>query len=159
MKKLQFIDRGLLDATTALAKATPRLRKNHNIHASEGEPCNRLLNAIEPGSYVPPHRHCDPAKDETVVVIRGRLGVIAFDDRGNVAEKAFLEAGGACMIATVPHDLFHTFLALESGTVFFEAKGGPYRPLLPPEKPAWAPAENAPEAPSFLAALRNMFPA
>lgn len=158
MHNLQLVDRAMLDALSAQAQAAPRLRLNRNIHASEREPCNRLLNAIEPGSYVPPHRHGDPAKDETVVVIRGRLGVIAFDDEGRVTGKAVIEAGGPNVIVTVPHDVFHTFLALEAGTIFFEAKAGPYLPLQPQEKPAWAPAENAPEAPAYREGLTLLFP-
>lgn len=157
MHNLQLVDRAMLDALSAQALVAPRLRLNRNIHASESEPCNRLLNAIEPGSYVPPHCHGDLAKDETVVVIRGRLGVIAFDDNGQVTGKAVLEAGGSSVIVTVPHDVFHTFLALEAGTIFFEAKAGPYLPLQPQEKAAWAPVENSPDAPAYRDALRALF--
>jgi cupin fold WbuC family metalloprotein len=157
MRNLQLIDRGMLDAISAQARAAPRLRLNRNIHASEREPCNRLLNAIEPGSYVQPHRHDEPTKDETVAVIRGRLGVIAFDDAGRVTEQTVLEPDGERMIVTIPCGVFHTFLALEPGTVFFEAKAGPYRPLQPEEKAAWAPAENRPEVPAYRAALASLF--
>ena len=84
MKGLSVIDTSLLDDVAAEARSSRRRRHNRNLHASDNEPCNRLLNAVEPDSYVPPHRHLDPAKDETFAVLRGRFGVIVFDNAGGV---------------------------------------------------------------------------
>jgi cupin fold WbuC family metalloprotein len=147
---IDIIDNNLLDAVTSQAKKSPRLRKNHNIHKSHEEPCNRLLNAIEPGSYIRPHRHLDPAKDESVVILRGRLGVIEFDDKGTVTQKNLLSTGGEAVAANVPSGVFHTFVSLEQGTVFFEAKAGPYKPITEEEVAPWAPAEGSAEAPAYL---------
>ena len=148
------ITRELLDTLTAQAQASPRLRKNHNLHQADDSPCHRLLNAMEPDSYIQPHRHLAPDKDESIVVLRGRLAAIAFDDEGTVTATHLLEPGGAALAIDVPHGLFHTFVCLERGSVFFEAKAGPYLPLTPAERAPWAPAEGEPEAPAYLAALK-----
>ncbi len=153
----RIIDSTLLDATTSAALASPRRRRNHNFHAEESEPCNRLLNAIEPGSYVAPHRHADPHKSESLIILRGRLGAVFFDEMGEVTETALLTPGGAQLGVNVPCGVFHTCLALESGTVFFEAKAGPYRPLAAEERASWAPAEGASGAAAYLASLEALF--
>lgn len=157
MNKLLRIDGKLLDELSAQAKAVPRLRKNYNIHVSETEPCNRLLNGLEPGTYVQPHCHADPTKDEAMVMLRGRMGLVTFDANGKVAEAVLMEAGGDVVAISIPHGVFHTLVALEPGTIFFEAKAGPYRALQPNEKSSWAPAEGTPEVAGYLAALRKLF--
>ncbi len=150
---IDIIDVNLLDAVSLQAKNSPRLRKNHNVHRSHEEPCNRLLNAIEPGSYIRPHRHLDPTKDETVVILRGKLGVIEFDNNGAVLQKNLLATDGEAVAANVPTGVFHTFVSLETGTVFFEAKAGPYKPITDEEFASWAPAEGSPEAAAYLEIL------
>jgi len=157
VKELEVIDASLLDALAEEARAAQRRRKNRNLHVSEGEPCNRLLNAVEPDSYIPPHRHLDPNKDETFAVLRGRFGVAVFDDAGTVTATSVLAAGGERMAVTIPHGTWHTLVSLEPGSVFLEAKGGPYAPLAPDERAGWAPMEGAPEAPAYLEQLRRLF--
>jgi cupin fold WbuC family metalloprotein len=85
-----------------------RRRKNHNFHPHETHVCSRLLNAIEPGSYIVPHRHLDPAKGESAVVLRGRLGVVLFDDVGCPVETALLEPSGEVVGVDVPPGIWHT---------------------------------------------------
>jgi cupin fold WbuC family metalloprotein len=80
MTKSCIIDNSLLDAVSKAAAESPRGRKNHNFHGADTEPCHRLLNAIEPGSYIQPHCHADANKDETIVILRGRLGAVIFND-------------------------------------------------------------------------------
>lgn len=154
---MRIIDKKLLDDLSAQAAENARLRKNFNLHPSDDFCCHRLFNAVEPGSYIRPHRHLDPAKDETFVIVRGRLGVIIFDDGGNVTGKALLEAGGENIAADVPHGVFHTAVSLERGTIFFEAKAGPYLPLTDQEKAPWAPEDGAPEAAGYLEFLKGLF--
>jgi len=144
-----------LDELNQVAADSPRRRKNLNFHHDAEEPCHRLLNAIEPDSYVRPHRHLGETQDETALVVRGRLGVVIFDETGTVVESRMLAAGGETFGATVPRGVFHTFISLEPRTVFFEAKAGPYRPLGPESFAPWAPAEGAPEAAAWLEALRR----
>jgi cupin fold WbuC family metalloprotein len=157
MDEVRFLDTALLDAVSAQAQAGKRRRKNHNFHPADDFPCHRLLNAIEPDSYVPPHRHLDPDKAETIIAVRGRLGLVVFDAEGNVLQTRELAPGGECCGCDLPAGTIHTVLALEPGTVCFEAKAGPYRPLTLLERPAWAPAEDAPEARRYLHRLRRYF--
>lgn len=157
MKPIQIIDKALLDRTTAQAVASPRKRKNHNFHASDDAVCHRLLNAIEPGSYVPPHRHLDANKDELMLVVRGRLGLVWFDDAGAITGKTVLNAGGDVIGVDIPVGQYHAVLALDSGTVFLETKAGPYLPLVQAEQAAWAPGESDAAAPAYLAQLRALF--
>ena len=149
----EFIDAGLLGRLSAAARISPRLRKNHNFHASESDACSRLLNAVEPGSYVVPHRHIDPHKDETFVVLRGRFGLILFDEDGAITHRVVLGSAGPTFGATIPHGTFHSLVSLAPGSVFFESKGGPYAALTAEERAAWAPAEQGPGAADYLAAL------
>lgn len=155
---IRLIDAALLDEVSGEAKASPRGRKNRNFHPADPFPAHRLLIAIEPSSYVPPHRHLSPLKGETLVVVRGALGFVALDDAGEVVSAARLSAAGDAVGCDVPHGVFHTVVALEPGTVFFEAKAGPYTPLGEGERAPWAPAEGEPEAPAYLATLRALFP-
>jgi cupin fold WbuC family metalloprotein len=149
-----LIDRTLLDHASRQAADSPRRRRNINFHAADGDACHRLLNAIEPGSYVPPHRHLDPAKDETFVVLRGALGVALFDDAGEVVRTVKVGAGGTATGVDIAHGTWHTAVALEPDTVFLEAKAGPYVPFAAAEKAPWAPAENTPGATTYLGALK-----
>lgn len=153
---IALIDGALLDAVSAEAKASPRRRKNRNFHRADDEPGHRLLNAIEPGSYITPHRHLDACKDETMVVLRGRLGLVVFDDAGEVRRTAVLGSGGDALGVDIPRGTWHTVFALETGTVFLEAKAGPYRPLAAEERAPWAPAENAAYAGDYLQRLMRL---
>lgn len=148
---IQLIDTALLDDVSAQAQLSPRRRKNRNFHESDAQPGHRLLNAIEPGSYIMPHRHRDPDKGETMVVLRGALGLISFDDDGRIVDAVKVSAGGTPMGVDIPHGTWHTVFALQSGTVFLEAKAGPYLPLTPDEKAPWAPGENDHDAAAKLA--------
>jgi cupin fold WbuC family metalloprotein len=154
-KTATVIDTALLDSVSAQAAASPRRRRNHNFHGADSDACHRLLNAIEPDSYVPPH--CHAAADETILALRGRLGMVFFDGAGNVAGKALIEPGGDAMAVDIPHGVFHSVVALTGGSVFFEAKAGPYRPLAPEERAPWAPAEGAPKAAGYLEMLKALF--
>lgn len=143
MASTYFIDASILEDLSRAARVHPRGRRNLNFHTAETAACQRLLNAIEPGSYVAPHRHLDPAKDESIIVLRGRLGLLIFDEGGGVEEAGVL-VPGSTVLANIPHGTYHTVIGLEPGTVFFEAKAGPYQPLTAQERAAWAPQEGEP---------------
>jgi cupin fold WbuC family metalloprotein len=122
---ITLIDDALLDAVCAEAAASPRRRKNRNFHPRDDHPGHRLLNALMADTYIPPHRHLDPNKDETYVVLRGRLGLVEFDDAGAVMRTLKVGAGGAAIGVDVAHGTWHTAVALEDETVFLEAKARP----------------------------------
>jgi cupin fold WbuC family metalloprotein len=150
---IRILNDAFLDQLAAEAAAAPRRRKNFNLHASPGYPCQRFFNAMCADTYVQPHRHADSTKDETLVLLRGKLGAVIFDEAGEVVSAHVLLPG---MIADVPFNTFHTWIALEDGTVFFEAKAGPYVPLAPEEKAAFAPPEGDPRVPDYLAWLKSL---
>lgn len=152
-----IISDALLDQVTATAIASPRRRKNHNFHSTDDAGCHRLLNAIEPGSYIAPHCHLDASKGEAIIILRGRLGMVFFDNDGKVTETHVLEPDGRIVGVDIPTGCFHSLVALLPNTVFFEAKAGPYQPLLPAERANWAPAEGEPTAESYHQHLRSLF--
>ena len=154
---VRIINAALLDEVSAEALASPRRRKNRNFHDSNEHPGHRLLNAVEPGSYVAPHRHLGAHKDETMVVLRGRLGLVLFDAAGKVSCVLVLGTDGDALGVDIPCGTWHSILALEAGTVFFEAKAGPYRPLTTGERAPWAPAEDDATAPDYLKQLASLF--
>lgn len=115
-----------------------------------------MLVAIEPASYVPPHRHLDPLKAEVLVVLRGVLGVVWFEDGGAVAGSAVLRAGHAAGIE-IPAGLFHAVIALAPGTAFLEAKAGPWLPLQQAERAGFAPREGEAGASVYFEGLQACF--
>jgi len=154
---MTLITNELLERVIGEAQASPRKRKNLNFHPSDTSRCNRLLNALEPGTYIRPHRHLDPEKEELMVLLRGSMGMIFFDDAGNVTETALLAIGGNVFGVDIPSGIYHSLVCLEPGTVFLEAKAGPYRPLLPEELASWSPAEQEPAAAAYCSELERLF--
>lgn len=149
---MQIISSSRLDTLSEEARLNPRLRKNLNLHSTDQAVAHRLFNALEPESYIPPHRHLDPNKGETFLLVRGRLGVFEFANDGTVISSILLQPGEA---ADIPAGRWHTACALATGTIFFEAKAGPYLPFAPDELAAWAPLPDTPEATLFCAGLRQ----
>ena len=151
---MQVITRDLLYRLSEEAGTSPRLRKNFNMHPANESRCHRLLNAIEPASYIRPHRHLDPEKDEAFILLTGRLGVILFDDGGEITNCVILSHDDGILAVDVPNGVFHTAVSLEPGTVFFEAKAGPYLPLTEAEIAAWAPQDGDDGVPRYLEYLK-----
>lgn len=154
---MQVVTRELLAQITSEALQSPRLRKNRNMHTSDQSRCHRLLNAIEPASYIRPHRHLDPEKDEGFILMNGSLGIVLFADNGTVTETVSLSQAGGNLAADIPHGVYHTAVSLETGTLFYETKAGPYLPLTVDEAACWAPAEEDPAARVYLERLRTLF--
>lgn len=123
-EKTMIIDKLLLDNVTAQAKASPRLRMNYNFHQSLDEKCHRFLNAVEPGTEVPIHRH--PTKDETFVILRGKVRVTTHRDDGSIIEAVVLCAEDGRYGVNILKGVRHTIEALESNSVIFECKEGPF---------------------------------
>lgn len=139
-----------LDALSHAAQESPRRRLNLNMHADYADACQRLFNAVEPGSYLRPHRHTDPPKPECFVAVRGRFQLLIFDDAGQVVERIDLAPAGAAVAAEVPPGTWHAIVALEQGSIFFETKPGPYTPLTDKDFAPWAPAEGSEGAREYL---------
>ena len=122
------ITQGLLDDLTAKAKASPRLRMNMDLRNSAEDQSQRMLNAIEPGSPLPIHRH--QKTSETVVCLRGKLVWEFYDElERRCTERIELSPNGPIVALNVPIGQWHTVHALESGSVILEFKDGPYEPI------------------------------
>ena len=122
-----IIDQYILDSLTAAAQSSPRLRMNMDLRNSAEDKSQRMLNAIEPGSVMPVHRH--RKSSETVVILRGRIQWRFYDDAGNETERVTLDAAGEPRMLNVERDRWHSLVSLESGSVLFECKDGAYEPL------------------------------
>lgn len=121
------INNDVLDELTAKAKVCERLRMNYDLRTSLDDTSQRMLNALEPGTVVPIHRHRMTA--ETVIIVRGRVKEFLYDECGNLVEEILMEVGGDCPVLQIPAGQWHTIESLESGTVIFEAKDGAFAPL------------------------------
>jgi len=144
------------------AKASPRQRQHLNIHASHEAPFQRLFIAFGLDSYVRPHRHHMVPKDETLIAAQGLLGVLVFDDAGQVIQKLKLgterhAAPGVGPVVDMPAGTWHTVLALTPDAVLLEGKAGPFDPQGPREFADWAPEEGTAEALVLLWEWRSMF--
>ena len=128
---MTVIDNKLIDSVTEKAKQSPRLRMNHNLHLSLEDKAHRLFNAMEPGTMVPVHRHKDSA--ETMILIRGSIRVLIYNDDASLRESFVLTRDSDRFGIHLEKGEWHTVEVLESGTVFFEVKDGPYKAPGPDE--------------------------
>jgi cupin fold WbuC family metalloprotein len=147
------IDTLLLDNTSAKAKVSPRRRMNYNFHKEYSDTLQRMLNAIEPFSYIQPHRHAHPDKREVFFALRGRIVVIEFDNLGNITDHTLLDPLSGNYGAEIPERTFHTIIALDHDTVAYEVKDGPYAPIDDKDFAPWAPKEGMPDAENYLAGI------
>lgn len=124
---MQIIDSNLLDAVTEQAAHSPRLRMNYNLHESLDATAQRLLNALEPGTVLPVHRHRHTA--ETYIIIRGSLRLFFYNEANEITESHELNPQKGSFGVNIPKDQWHTLKVLEPGTVILEVKEGPYMAL------------------------------
>lgn len=122
-------DKQILDELTQKAKESPRLRMNLDLRTTPEDQSQRMLNALEPGTVLPIHRHTKTT--EVVVILRGKAVQYLYDDKGNETGQVLLEAGGECAGMSIERGQWHRIECLETGTVIFEAKDGPYEPISP----------------------------
>lgn len=145
----------VLDSLAYEAKVSPRRRQHRNLHASAAEPCQRLLNAVWPDSYIRPHRHSAYKTPECLLALRGTFALLEFDADGEILSVHRFGAGAELAIVEIPPDAWHTVLALTDGAVLFEAKSGPYSPEAAKTFAPWAPPEGSAGQAAYLAALHR----
>ena len=126
---MRIIDQSLLNEVSGEAKNSLRLRMNYNFHQSLEDKCHRMLNAVEPGTVVPIHRH--QTKDESFVVLRGKVKVTTYNDDGAVIESVVLCQEDGRFGVDIPKNVWHNLESLEPESVLFECKEGPF---VPPEE-------------------------
>ncbi len=151
---VQLIDDELIQATLSKARSSPRLRANHNFHASPADSFHRFLNAWVRGTYAQPHRHLVPPKPESFSILRGELACFVFDEGGGVLERRILGRGGCFGVDLAP-GVWHTLAPVTPEAVCFEVKPGPWDPETDKEFAPWAPREGEPAAAVYLAGLMN----
>ncbi|HWA24585.1 MAG TPA: WbuC family cupin fold metalloprotein [Lacunisphaera sp.] len=148
------IGRSQVDEAVAQSRRSPRGRIILPFHPAPGDTLHRMLNAIQPASYVQPHRHSHPPKAESIIVLQGAIGCAIFSDHGDVEQLHVLGAGRASFGIDIHAGVFHTFFALEPDTVVFEVKQGPYEKSSDKDFAPWAPKEGTPEAKAYLDRLQ-----
>lgn len=156
MPEIQLITADLIEDVRRQAGLSPRRRMNHNFHASMEENPHRLLNVLLRGTYVRPHRHLDPPKAESFVVLQGRARLFVFDDSGVVQLNQRLESGGPVFGIDLAPGVWHTILSDCDCAVIFEIKPGPWSPVTDKSFAPWAPPEGDPAVADYLERLLAM---
>lgn len=154
---LKIVSKELLDELSKKAMNSPRKRLNHNFHDDLADPINRMLNAFEPGTYIQPHKHENPAKREVFIVLRGSLVVVFFDDLGNPTDFVLLDPKKENFAVEIPIGAWHSLFALETGTVVYEVKDGPYFPISDKNFASWAPKEGDSLCETYLKTLIDQY--
>ena len=152
-------DAALLTQKARDAAVNPRKREIHRFHSEDAATLHRMINALQPGSYVQPHRHLTPPRDEAFVALTGSLGFIAFQDDGSFGpdDCAVLDRDRGVLSVDVLAGQWHAILALAPDTTAFEVKSGPYVPMTAKEFAPFAPAETDPAARAYLMATEDRF--
>jgi cupin fold WbuC family metalloprotein len=142
-----------IQPTIDKAQSSPRKRMNYNYHPELSDPLQRMLNAIEPGTYVQPHKHENPDKTEVFMVLKGKIAVLEFDDEGKVIDSIILDPQKGQYAAEIPPRTWHSIISLEKGSVAYEIKNGPYVQIEDKNFADWAPKEGDAEVEEYLQEL------
>jgi cupin fold WbuC family metalloprotein len=149
------IDEPLISRVSEQAEKRPRLRQNYNFHRQMDDTLQRLLNAIEPYSYIQPHKHEMPDKREVFFILRGRMAVIEYDAAGNILDHIILDARSGNYAVEIPERTWHSIISLEPGSVSYEFKDGPYDPIDDKNFATWAPREGEAGTHEFILDVLN----
>ena len=142
------ITKDLINNVIEQARNSPRLRMNYNFHPELSDPVQRLLNALEPWTYIRPHKHT--TKEESFVLLSGTILAVSFNEDGTIRDHAILSAASGILGIEFEENCFHMLTSLETGSAVFEIKEGPFVPHTEGSSASWAPKEGTPEAKEFL---------
>ncbi|MGB3242749.1 MAG: WbuC family cupin fold metalloprotein [Candidatus Omnitrophota bacterium] len=140
----------LLTETAAKAKDAERKRCNHNFHKDPADPINRMLNAMEKGTYFCPHKHENPDKREIFIILKGRVLIAEFNENGRVTDHITLDPEKGNMGVEIPPKVWHTLVPLAENSVLYEIKDGPYNKDIDKTFPEWAPKEGEEDTQEFV---------
>lgn len=150
-----LINAELMGSVLRMSQESPRKRIIFPFHKSDEANPHRMLNAIQPGSYIRPHRHHLPPKTETMIVLQGAIAFLTFDDLGEITDATVLSSRSGIIGVDSEPDIYHTFLVLEPDTVLFEVKPGPYRQSSDKDFAQWAPSEGSEAVAGYMASLQE----
>ena len=139
----------LIGAISNKAKLSMRQRCNYNFHNSYGDCIQRFLNALEPDSYIRPHKHEDPKKTEIFLILKGRVLVIEFDENGQINDHILLDPDNGKKGVELPPKIWHSIIAIREGSVLYELKEGPYVEETDKIFAEWSPEEGTKEAQEY----------
>ena len=154
---LVVLSRPFVEEVAEASRASARRRIIQPLHKHEAESLHRMFNVLQPDSYVRPHRHLEPPRSESWVLLRGAVAFFTFEDDGRVRDCLHLEAGGERFGVDLGPGAFHAVVALVADTVLYEAKSGPFVPAPESSFAPWAPAEGSAGAADYLRQLREEF--
>lgn len=154
-KQYKLVTQETLNNLSKEAKISKRKRKNYNLHKLE-DAVQKFFNALEPGTYVRPHRHLDPPKNETFILVQGSFYVIFFDNDGKVTNKFLISKESNNLAVDIAPGAWHSIIVNEPGTIFFEIKEGPYVALTDKDFATWAPEEFSNKVNSYLKNLEKI---
>ncbi len=143
----------LLDSVADMSEKSPRGRIIYPFHKSDKDNLHRMLNVLQPESYIQPHRHSDPPKAEAIIVLKGSLACICFSDKGKIDASYMLSGQSETIGIDIEPGVYHTIFALEPNTIVFEVKPGPYRKSSDKDFAEWAPKEFSDESLEYLETL------
>jgi cupin fold WbuC family metalloprotein len=146
---MKSIGKEIISRLKADAAKSDRKRAHYNLHPDLDDRIQRLCVAIDPGSYIRPHRHPEKWKWELFIIIQGSAVILTFDESGNVKDRFSLHDRGPVYAVEIPANTWHTLAAQEDGTILLEIKPGPYSPLAEDDVASWAPKEGTDRAKSF----------
>jgi cupin fold WbuC family metalloprotein len=149
--RVQILDTTLIDTLIERARQSPRLRTNYNFHSSMEDNPHRFLNVMARGTYIAPHRHLDPPKSESFLVLRGEIAFFLFDDGGAITRTEIL--GGDRLAIDIAPGVWHTLAVLSPDAACYEVKPGPYSAANDKDFAPWAPREGDPGVPEYLDGL------
>lgn len=143
------IDDSIIDTLIAQARQSKRKRQIFNFHPSSDSLIQRMLNAMEPETYIQPHKHELPDKTEVFFCLRGRILVVEYTNQGEIADHIVLDAATGNYGCEIAAGRWHSIISLQTGSVAYEVKDGPYDPKTDKKFASWAPGEDESEAGMF----------
>lgn len=143
----------MIDEITDQAKISSRKRMNYNFHDSAEDTMHRMINVLEPGSYVQPHKHENPDKREAFIILRGKVLVVIFNDSGIIEDQILLDTQKGNFGVEIPPKTYHMIIPLEPGSTLYEIKDGPYNVRSDKKFADWAPKEGENGVKNYIASI------
>lgn len=139
------------------SRLAQRKRAHFTFHKSDDDTLQRMLNAMQPGTYLQPHKHENPDKREVFLVLTGKFLVVEFDEKGNTIDHMILDAKSEQFAAEISERVYHTVICLEPDSVAYEIKDGPYKPIDDKNFASWAPKEGDPKSEDYIDKILKEF--